>query len=271
MKKSIYLLFALAILISFSSCERVDPNHIGVQMVNYGKQKSDYTLQKGVVWDLLPGTKLFEVPTWEQKGEFTEENADGDEVQRILHLKSADNTEFSTKITYSYQIIEDRAIDLVFNNSHLGSGKDFLDKLEDNVLETRIYDILKETSRQFSTDHLMSEGGSLKYEDTVEVLVTQKFKEIGVSLISFSCPLEFSAKVTEKIDQRNEVNTNLGVLDQKIAEQKKMNELEQLKTDQMLIRSKGITNQLLQQQFIEKWDGATPIYGSAPFFIKATN
>ena len=50
-----------------------------------------------------------------------------------------------------------------------------------------------------------------------------------------------------------------------------MNELEQLKTDRMLIRSKGITNQLLQQQFIEKWDGSAPIYGSAPFFIKPIN
>lgn len=272
MKKLIYFIFALAILVSFSSCSRVDPNHVGVQMVNYGKNgKSDYTLQKGLVWTVLPGTKLFEIPTWEQKGEFTEENSEGDEIQKIIHLKSSDNTEFSTRITYSYCIVEESAVDVVFNNSHLGSGSDFLEKLEDNVLEVRIYDILKETSREFSTDYLMSQGGSLRYEDTVEILVTNKFKEIGIKLISFSCPLEFSKKVTEKIDQRNEVNTNIGVLDQKIAEQKKTNELEELKTQQMIIKSRGITPELLQQQFIEKWDGSAPIYGSAPFFIKPIN
>ena len=119
--------------------------------------------------------------------------------------------------------------------------------------------------KTYETSHLN------EYEDTVEILVTNKFKEIGVKLISFSCPLEFSKKVTEKIDQRNEVNTNIGVLDQKIAEQKKTNELEELKTHQMIIKSRGITQELLQQQFIEKWDGSAPIYGSAPFFIKPIN
>ncbi len=29
----------------------------------------------------------------------------------------------------------------------------------------------------------------------------------------------------------------------------------------------GITNQLLQQQFIEKWDGKTPIYGNIPITL----
>ena len=206
MKKLIYFIFALAILVSFSSCSRVDPNHVGVQMVNYGKNgKSDYTLQKGLVWTVLPGTKLFEIPTWEQKGEFTEENSEGDEIQKVIHLKSSDNTEFSTRITYSYCIVEESAVDVVFNNSHLGSGSDFLEKLENNVLEVRIYDILKETSREFSTDYLMSQGGSLRYEDTVEILVTNKFKEIGIKLISFSCPLEFSKKVTEKIEKNRTV------------------------------------------------------------------
>ena len=38
--------------------------------------------------------------------------------------------------------------------------------------------------------------------------------------------LEFSDKVREKIDSRNEVNTNISVLDQQIEEQKKRNELE---------------------------------------------
>lgn len=51
-------------------------------------------------------------------------------------------------------------------------------------------------------------------------------------------------------------------------EQKKKNELAALQRDYNKILSEGITPQLLQQQFIEKWDGHTAIYGSAPFFIK---
>ena len=35
--------------------------------------------------------------------------------------------------------------------------------------------------------------------------------------------------------------------------------------------SEGITSQLLQQQFIEKWDGKTPLYGDTPLTIFKSN
>lgn len=72
----------------------------------------------------------------------------------------------------------------------------------------------------------------------------------------------------EKIDSRNEVNTNISVLEQKIEEQKKNNELERLKTEQALIQSRGLTKEILYKQFIDKWDGKTPIYGAIPDLIK---
>lgn len=82
--------------------------------------------------------------------------------------------------------------------------------------------------------------------------------------------MEFSRAVRDKIDSRNEVNTNISVLDQKIEEQKKQNELEQLKTEQALIASRGLTREILYKQFIDKWDGKTPLYGIAPEFLKIT-
>lgn len=262
MKRIKLFLFALVAIALSTSCERVQPNYEGVLMKNFGKNgKSDYTLQKGRVNTMAPGTELFQVPAYEQRADFE---------QRVLHLKAADNTEFTSSPTYSYQLAEGRAVDLVFNNSHLGSGDAFMRNLENNILETRIYDIMKEESRRYITDSLMAKGGSLKFEKLVEKRVSEAFLEQGLILKSFSSQLQFTDKVTQKIDQRNEVNTNLGVLDQKIIEQKKINELEELRTQQQLIRSRGITDQILQQEFIDKWDGKTPIYGSAPFFIKET-
>jgi hypothetical protein len=40
--------------------------------------------------------------------------------------------------------------------------------------------------------------------------------------------------------------------------EKKANELKQ----------QSLTAMLIQQQFIEKWDGKTPLYGSSPTFFK---
>lgn len=77
----------------------------------------------------------------------------------------------------------------------------------------------------------MADGGSLVFEKRLEQIVDKEFEKRGLQLLTFSAQLEFSRAVRDKIDSRNEVNTNISVLDQKIEEQKKQNELEQLKTD----------------------------------------
>lgn len=264
MKKSI-IVITLTILVA--SCARVAPNYQGVLMENYGKNgKSDFSLQKGRVWVMSPGTELFQVPLWEQRASF-EDN----ENNKLLHLKAADNTEFTSRPVYSFKVIESRAVDVVFENKQLDGGEDFMKALEDNILENKIYDIMKEESRKYTTDTLMANGGSLKFEEDVQAKVMTEFEKKGLQLLTFSCQLDFSEKVKERIDTRNQVNTNVSVIDQQIVEQKKQNELEELRTQQKLIKAKGITPMTLQQDFIDKWDGHTPIYGSAPFFIKQTD
>lgn len=255
MKKSIFAILVIATIMT--SCgTRVAPNYQGVLMENYGKNgKSDFTLQKGRVNDWGFGKELFQVPLFEQRADFED---------KVLKLKAADNTEFSSKPVYSYQVIEQRAVDVVFQNKQLGNSDDFMKQLENNILEPKIYDIMKEESRKYLTDTLMANGGSLKFEQKVQELVAKALLEKGLTLITFSSQLEFSEKVKAKIDSRNEVNTNVTVLDQQIIEQKKKNELAQLQKEYNRIQSEGITENLLRQQFIEKWDGKAPLYGNLP-------
>lgn len=256
MRKKSIINFALAIVAAFglSSCERVAPNFYGVLMENYGKNgKSDYTRQQGRVSMLSPGTELFQVPAFEQRADF------GD---RTLHLKAADNTEFTAKPLYSYKAIDNRVVDLVFQNARLGSGNDFMKALEDNVLEPHIYDLIKEESRKYITDSLMASGGSLKFEQVVQELVRKSFEQKGLELLTFSANMDFSEKVKQKIDTRNEVNTNVSVIDQQIIEQRKKNELARLQTEYNKIVSEGLTDQILTNKFIDKWDGKSSLYGT---------
>lgn len=261
MKKTITkLLIVMITILMVTSCERVAPNYVGVLMQNYGKNgKSDFEIVKGRVNTTFSvGSELFQVPLWEQRADFED---------RLLHLKASDNTEFTSKPIYSYKAIEQRAVDLVFDNKHLGAGDDFMKALENNILETKIYDLMKEESRKYTTDELMANGGSLRFEESIQKLITKEFMTKGLELMTFSCQLDFSDKVKAKIDSRNEVNTNISVLDQQIAEQKKKNELAELKAMENKILSSGITPQLLQQQFIDKWDGKTPLYGNMPITL----
>lgn len=263
MKSKVILLAIVAMM--FASCQRVAPNYAGVLMENFGKAgKEDFSIVAGRVNTMAPGTELFQVPLFDQRGEFV----------NPVTLKAADNTEFTARPTYSYKVIKDRAIDIVFDNKHIDkaeteNGKDgFMQSLEDNILEPRMFDLIKEESRKHKTDSLMADGGSLLFEKKLEAIVEKEFNKRGLQLLSFSAQLEFSEKVREKIDSRNEVNTNISVLDQQIEEQRKRNELESLKTEQALIKSRGLTKEILYQQFIDKWDGKTPIYGAIPELIK---
>lgn len=257
MKKLILFSMILFVgLISFTSCVRVAPNHVGVLMENYGKDdKADYSLQTGRVNTMGFGKELFQVPLWEQRADF------GD---RILHLKSSDNTEFTSKPMYAYKIIKKRAIDVVFDNKHLGEeGDAFMRSLEDNILETKIYDLMSEELRKYTTDELMVTGGNLNFENKIQIIIRDAFEKKGLQLEMLSCKLEYSEKVKEKLDIRNESKTNISAIDQQILEQNKRNELAELKAKENLILSKGLTKEVLTQHFIDKWEGG-PIYGNTP-------
>jgi len=254
-RNSFMVAITLLATIMLTSCERVAPNYYGVLMEDYGKNgKSDYSIQQGRVNTSSPGTELFQVPAFEQRANF------GDQV---LHLKSSDNTEFSAKPLYSFKVMKEKVVDLVFENSRLGSGDDFMLQLEDNILEPHIYDLIKEESRKFLTDTLMSVGGNLRFEMRIQELIRKAFADKGLELMTFSANLDFSQKVKDKIDARNEVNTNVSVIDQQIIEYNKKIILARLIAQYNQEISKGITPQILQQQFISKWDGKTPLYGGA--------
>lgn len=262
MKMTTKLLMCLLLssTLLFASCgERVEPNYVGVLMENFGKSgKADYSLVSGRVFTTFSaGTRLYQVPMFMQRASF------GDQV---LRLKAADNTEFTAKPNYGYRVDKQKAIDVVFDNARLGSGDEFMTALQDNVLENFIYDIIKEESRKYTTDTLMANGGSLEFERRVETLVKNKFAAHGLILEAFSCNLDFSDKVKQKIDSRNEVNTNVSVLDQQIIEQRKRNELAQLEAEERQIRSSGLTDKILAEKWIEKWNGT--MYGNMPHFLK---
>lgn len=271
MKKVLLLLLAL-VAISMTSCsDVVKANYKGVLMENYGKNgKSDYSVVQGKVFTAMPGTELYQVPMFIQRAKFTEDN--DPTKAKILHLEAADHTEFDAKPIYSYRVLAGREIDVVFQNARLGAGEDFMIALEDNVLEPQIYDLIKEECTRITTEDLMATGGALKFEERMEGIVRKVFEEKGLYLETFTTNLMPSKKVKDKINARNEVNTNIGVLDQKIAEQRKTNELEELKTQQNLIRSRGLTPQILELEKIHKWNGVLSMYGGGQIqFTKNVN
>ena len=260
MKKTIKLLvLCLLVGILMSSCGTVvKPNYGGVLMQNYGKAgKSDYTEESGRVSTWGMGTELFQVPLWQQRAS----------VEDTLYMQDSKNNEMTCYPKYAYSVTKGKLVDVVFNNSQIAKensadGESFLKHVEDNVLEMAIYDIIKEQSRKHLADSLMNNGGSLKFEKECEDIIRKAFADKGFTLEAITIQLTYSNKIMETLDKRLEVSTNVSTLDQEIIQQRKKNELEQLRTEFALIQSKALTPEILEARRIEKWDGHYPTYYS---------
>lgn len=240
----------------FTGCSRVEPNQAGVLMSDYGKNgKADFTIVSGKVFTGWFGTQLYTIPLFEQR--VTTDNS--------TILKSSDSTEFVVKPIYSYRVIKERAIDVVFDNKQtMSSDDDKMTAIQKNILDPRITDILRSTLQKEKSTNLMSDGGNMAFNENVRKQVSEEFAKRGFELVSFSAMLDYSDKVKDIIDKRNQSNTSIETIESDIKQAQKKLELERINTEIALVKSRGLTNELLQQQFIEKWDGSSPLYGTTP-------
>ena len=131
------------------------------------KGKADFTTVSGRAWTLLPGTELYQVPLWEQRDKF----------ENPVTLKASGNTDFSATPVYTFRVTKERAVDVVFDNKQLGYGPEFVQSLQDNILEPKILDLMKEESRKYTTEELMAKGGSLAFEQKVQEIVKIEFQK----------------------------------------------------------------------------------------------
>ena len=88
-----FFLALVLIVVLANSCARVEPNYEGVLMSNYGRNgKQDFKSVTGRQNTILPGTTLYQVPMFEQKGDPTS-----------VVITARDAGVFSVDPTYTYQ------------------------------------------------------------------------------------------------------------------------------------------------------------------------
>jgi hypothetical protein len=243
MKKVVIKIVGLLSLIALlSSCnEWVKPNHEGVMMEDYGKNgKSDFHRVSGKVSTWTAGTELFQVPLYEQKGDY------GDK----LTISSTDNTDFYVNPVYTYKVKPGEGVNIVFNYKHLGQNIN-LDIIEDQILDPRIKDIAREISNSLSDEQLMNNGGKLKYEKACTDSLRKIFDKAGFELLTYSSQLSFTPEMKAKIAERNKVEGESAILDKKLANTKKEIELANLNSEANRARSQGVTALLMQEKELD--------------------
>lgn len=274
MKKSVVKIagVVLGIVLLFSILEVIDAGHVGVKVNLYGSQKGvdGITEVTGVVFYNPLTTKIYEFPTFVQHKEYTGEES--------FTINSKDGSEFKVSPIVNYEVISDK-VPYIFSKY-----RKKLKDIEVGFLKTAVYDAFRIATNGYTADSLISNRES--FELKVRSILERQLNAEGFRISQFTSNLVYPETFVQAINAKNnavqqalkaenDVKTAEANAKIKVAEA-------QGEADAMITRAKAeaesnrlkqqtLTTLLLQQQWIEKWDGALSQYSmgqnSNPFLI----
>jgi len=252
MKKQLYF---LALAVAFARCTRIDAGHEGILIKQYGTEKGvqDVSLVTGRVFYNPFTEDVEQYPTFVQTVDY-----------EAFNVNAKDGSEFIVDPTLSYNIVS-------------GNSPKIFSKYRRNLEEvstTTIYNYVKDAFRlqmnKYTTDEIVSNRE--KFESDVQVSLAKVLEDEGFKLEQLTSGLRYPQTIVDAVNSKNKavqeamkVENELRVAE---AQAKKMIVQAEAEKKANELKQQSLTPLLIQQQFIEKWDGKTPLYGSVPTFFK---
>lgn len=264
------LFFTLVFL--FFSCERIDAGHVGVKVNLYGDNKgvSDVTEVTGMVFFNPITHNIYEFPTYIQHKEYSGENA--------FIVNSKDGSEFHISPIINYSVKRDK-VPSIFAKYRRSLGE-----IEDGFLKTNIYDAFRMTANFYTAEELIS--NRQLFETKVRATLDASLLPEGFIINQLTSNLVYPETFKRAIEAKNNAVQGALMAENKVkqaeAEAKIKVATAQGNAEAMLtsakaeaeansLKQKTITPMLLQLEFINKWDGKLPVYGTVPQIFKGIN
>jgi len=255
---------ALIMLISLASCTTIPPGSVGIKVNQFGTEKGvmDATECTGWVWYAPWKYDIYSFQTTIQHKSYDGENS--------FIVNSKDGAEFHVAPIINYSVKPDKVVE-VFK-----TWKKELPDLEEGYIKVAVYDAFRIATNSFKSDSLISN------RDTYELKVRQILeKELSKYFIiqQFTSNLNYPESFKLAIESKNamvqqaqkaENEVKLAEAQAKIAmaeAQGRANSLliqARADAEANRLRQQSLTPTLIQQQFIEKWNGTLPQYGQVP-------
>lgn len=246
----------IVVLIAFNSCnERIDAGYEGILVKLYGSEKGvqDVSLVTGRVWYNPFTENVYEFPTYVQTINYT-----------AFTVNAKDGSVFSVDPTLSFKV-RDGQSPAIFKKYR----KDIRE-----ITETTLFNYIKDAFRiefnKYTTDSIISNRE--KFENSIQLNMGELLKKEGFLLEQMTSGIQYPESITEAINAKNAaVQQAMRVENElKVAQAQARKLIVQAEAEAKAneLRKQSLNPLLIQQQFIEKWDGKTPIYGNAPAFFK---
>ena len=266
---SIIIAFLLGIFMTIASCNRINAGHVGVKVKLTGSDKGvqDVTEVTGWVFVNPLAYEVYEFPTFIQHKEYAGENS--------FVVNSKDGSEFHVSPVINYNIQPEKVV-YIFQK-YRRSLKD----IEDGFLKTAVYDAFRLVANAYTADSLISSREV--FEVKIKATLIDRLGKDGFVVQQFTSNLSYpetfkqsieakNAAVQKALQADNEVKTAEAEAKIKIAQAEGIGQALRIQADAdayaNLARQKSLTPLLIQQQFIEKWNGTLPVYGTVPTLFK---
>ena len=256
MKKIILSISLLSLLIT--SCTRIEAGHEGILIKQYGSDKGvqDATLVTGRVWYNPFTEDVEEYPTFIQTVDY-----------EAFDVNAKECSLFSVDPTLSFNIVPGNS-PTIFKKYR---------KSLDEVSKTTILNYVKDAFRlqmnKYTTDEIVSNRE--QFENAVQKSLADVLDKEGFHLEQLTSGLRYPQTIVDAVNEKSKAIQEAMTARNKLLKdsidaqrlvitaraQKQANDLKQT----------SLTPLLIQQQFIEKWDGSTPLYGNAPALFKNVN
>jgi len=259
----------ILLVVLFNSCERIDAGYVGVKVNQYGDNKGvdDVVAVTGMVFYNPITTRIYEFPTYIQHKEYKGENS--------FVVNSKDGSEFSVSPIMNYSVQRDK-VPAIFSKY-----RRTLEDIEEGFLKTAVYDAFRLATNKYTADELISNRAIFEVE--VRRLLDGQLLKEGFTINQFTSNLIYPETFKKSIEAKNnavqaalraenEVKTAEAQAKIKVAtaEGNAQAMLTSAKAEAESNRMKQVTLTplLLQLEYINKWDGKLPVYGTVPQMFK---
>lgn len=280
MKRSIFwLLVSIVVLIGFSNCTRVRPGEVGIKVNNFGNEKGvdNVTECTGRVWYVPWKHDIYKWPTYVQEAVYSNRSDEGKNTNTELSVSTNEGLVSSLDVAINFSVDPDKAIPIFVKYR-----KDL-----DNLINTKFRNLFKsgfnEAASEYSAEELFEKR--MEFQNKADSIIRQIMEPEGILIdkVMILNDIRPPQSVRDAIESKVEAR--------QLAQQKER-ELQQVQADSaktvtkanadaaaMRIQAeaeryayeqkqKALTPLLVQQQFLEKWDGTLPIYGEVPTLFK---
>jgi regulator of protease activity HflC (stomatin/prohibitin superfamily) len=259
----------ITLMVLAGSCERIDAGHVGVKVNQYGDNKGvdDVVAVTGMVFYNPFTTTVYEFPTFIQHKEYKGENS--------FVVNSKDGSEFSVSPIMNYSVQRDK-VPAIFSKYRRP-----LEDIEEGFLKTAVYDAFRLATNKYTADELISNRAVFEIE--VRRLLDGQLLKEGFVINQFTSNLIYPETFKKSIEAKNnavqaalraenEVKTAEAQAKIKVAtaegNAQAMLTSAKAEAESNRMKQQTLTPLLLQLEYINKWDGKLPVYGTVPQMFK---